>query len=119
MTTLRTLIDILSAAVGKIEDQYAAAGLELPSLNDPFDMSKPGDAMLFSPDVARQASVVVAAAEQLSVTVRPPQFVLLESTLSVSQDFTMFPHCSLRFGPVPQDGVCQRCQCWECRGNPP
>ena len=73
-SNLHTLIDILPDAAGCIEDQYASAGLELPSL-DEFDPSKPANFILFDPILAQQASVVVAATEQLSVVFMVPQSV--------------------------------------------
>lgn len=81
---LRTLVDILSDAVNHIESQYAAAGLKMPSLDAAFDSANLACTFLSHPDVIEQASVVVAAAEQLAVSVRPPRMVILENVLAVS-----------------------------------
>lgn len=81
---LRTLVEILSGAVNRIESQYEAAGLEMPSLDTPFDSVNLASTLLSHPDVIAQASLVVAAAEQLAVAVRPPRMVILENILAVS-----------------------------------
>jgi hypothetical protein len=90
MTTLRTLVDVLSNAVSRIEEHYASVGLDLPAIPEPFDITQPSNATLFDQNIAQHASIVVAAAEQLSVFVRPPQFVVIESALSVSILFSIF-----------------------------
>ena len=82
---LRLLVDTISSAVTGIDDQFEEAGLDFPSLHDPFDDKHPSTALLFDPDVAANVAVIVCATstEQLSVSVRSPTTVLLETPLIV------------------------------------
>jgi hypothetical protein len=80
---LRLLADAISDAVTVIEDRFEAAGLDFPSLHDPSDANHPSTALLFEPDVATNVAIIVGATEQLSVSVRPPAIVVLETILAV------------------------------------
>ena len=80
---LRLLVDTISSAVTAIDDRFEEAGLDFPSLHDPFDDKHPSTALLFDPDVAANVAVIVCATEQLSVSVRSPTTVLLETSIAV------------------------------------
>ena len=81
---IRLLAEQILSAVSRIEDQFEAAGLEFPSLADPFNPLDPTTALLFSPEVAANSALICGAAEQLVVSVRPPSLIVLENTLAVS-----------------------------------
>ena len=81
---IRLLAEQILSAVSRIEDQFEAAGLDFPSLADPFNPQDPTTALLFSPEVSANSALICGAAEQLLVSVRPPPFVVLENTLAVS-----------------------------------
>lgn len=83
-STLRLLATLISDAVDQIESDYSSAGLEFPSLDDPFDPTQASNNLLFSSKISQQAAIIVGAAEQLSVTVRPPQNVIFETAFGVS-----------------------------------
>ena len=67
---LRHLINILSDAVARIDEKFASANLEFPTLNIPFDEKDPACRLLSDPDVVPLSSVIVAAADQLIVSAR-------------------------------------------------
>jgi hypothetical protein len=92
-STLRQFVDLISEAVDVIEDAYASAGVQFPSLDASFDPNQTSSALLFRPDIAKQAAIIVCAAEELSISVRPSQAVLLETGLGVSgvTTLTLFP----------------------------
>ena len=81
---IRILAETILYAVSRIEDQFEAAGLEFPSLTDPFDPLDPTTALLFSPEVATNGALICGAAEQLLVSVRPPPLVMTENAIAVS-----------------------------------
>jgi hypothetical protein len=82
-STLRLLLDTIVDAVMRVDDQYEKEGLDFPSLNDPFDPADPASTLLFKPEVAADIALVVAATEQLSVTMRPPSSVIMDAAFSV------------------------------------
>jgi hypothetical protein len=74
-SSLRVLADIISDAVDRIDNEYAAAHLDFPSLNELFDPKDPANVFLADAQVIKNTSLVVAAAEQLVATIRPPVIV--------------------------------------------
>lgn len=81
---LRLLAETILSAVSHIDAQFEAAGLEFPSLNEPFNPFDPTTGLLFHPEVSTNGAVIIAAAEQLLVSVRPPPLVVLENAIAVS-----------------------------------
>lgn len=81
---LRTLVDLISDAVTKIDEIYSSSGLRFPALDDNFDFKQSVDALLLGPDVSKNVSVVVAAAEQLCVSLKHPGTTVLELATAVS-----------------------------------
>lgn len=81
---LRVLADLISDSVSRIDDIYASARLEFPSLNETFHASKPAEILMLSPDVMYKIKVAVAASEQLSVILRSPAAVAFELGMGVS-----------------------------------
>jgi len=81
ISPLRHLVGILSDAVTRIDDRYASANLEFPTLDKLFNEKDPACLLLSNHDVAPLALVVVAAADQLIASVRHPG----ESTLDMAQ----------------------------------
>jgi len=83
ISPLRHLVNILSDAVTRIDERYASANLEFPTLDKLFDEKDPACLLLSNHDVTPLASVVVAAADQLIASVRPPGECILDMAQSV------------------------------------
>lgn len=79
---IRALAELILENIDVLEADCAGRDIEVPSLQEPF---KPGTGFaLDKPDVRKASSVVVAAAQQLIHTVRPPQVNLLTTAYGVS-----------------------------------
>ena len=83
ISPLRNLVNILSDAVTKVDQKYASAKLEFPALDRPFREEDPAWCLLSSPDVASLASIIVAAADQLIASARPPVQTILDMSQAV------------------------------------
>ena len=81
LSDLKALRDIISSSVDSIVDAYEAAGVDFPSLNEPFPCTS-GDERK-QPNVAEAESKVIASAAQLIATVQDPHQSLLNFMLSV------------------------------------
>ena len=84
ISPLRHLVNILSDAVTQIDEKYASANLEFPSLSKPFNQKDPAWLLLSDPAIAPLSSVIVAAADQLIVSARHPLQAVLDMAQSVS-----------------------------------
>ena len=84
VSPLRHLVNILSDAVTQIDEKYASANLEFPTLDKPFDEKDPACLLLSDPDMVPLSSVVVAAADQLIASARHPMHVLIDFSQFVS-----------------------------------
>lgn len=84
ISPLRHLVNILSDAVARIDEKYASANLEFPTLDKPFDEKESACKMLSDPDVVPLSSVVVSAADQLIATARHPAQAILDISQFVS-----------------------------------
>lgn len=84
VSPLRHLVNILSDAVTRIDEKYASANLEFPTLDKPFDEKNPACLLLSDPDVVPLSSVIVAAADQLIASARHPWQAVLDVAQSVS-----------------------------------
>jgi hypothetical protein len=82
-SSLRILVDLISDAVTKIDEEYAAANVEFPSLKDVFDHRDRENVLLSKQSVNEQISIAVAAAEQLVATVRTPVATVWDMALMV------------------------------------
>jgi len=82
VSPLRNLINILSDAVTRIDEKYASTNLEFPTLDKPFREKDPACLLLTAPDVSPLASVILAAADQLVASVRPPTETILDMAQS-------------------------------------
>ena len=83
VSPLRRLVNILSDAVTRIDEKYTSANLEFPTLDKPFHQEDRAWQLLSDPDVVPLASVIVAAADQLIVSARPPAQAVLDMAQSV------------------------------------
>ncbi|KAJ7090594.1 O-methyltransferase [Mycena crocata] len=72
ISILRLLSDLISESVSSIENAYAAAGLALPSLDKPFSPKDPAEQLKQDPIVSEAVTNIIAAAGQLTATVRDP-----------------------------------------------
>ena len=97
---LRRLVNILSDAVTQIDEKYASAGLEFPTLDKPFNEKDPACILLSDPDVVPLSSVIVAAADQLIVSARHPMQAILDIAQFVS---TLSPPPHIR---ICKTGLC-------------
>jgi len=84
ISPLRYLVNILSNAVTRIDEKYASENLEFPTLDKSFHQEDPAWQLLSDPDIVPLASVIVAAADQLIVSARPPAQTVLDLAQSVS-----------------------------------
>ena len=84
ISPLRRLVNILSDAVTRIDEKYASANLEFPSLGKSFDEKDPTCLLLSDPDVVPHSSVIVAAADQLIASARHPAQAILDIAQAVS-----------------------------------
>jgi hypothetical protein len=84
ISPLRHLVNVLSDAVDRIDEKYASANLEFPTLDVPFDRKEAAYQMLSDPDVVPLSSVIVAAADQLIVSARHPSQAVLDMVQFVS-----------------------------------
>jgi hypothetical protein len=80
---LRLLGDIITSSIDQIESTLASSKLEFPSLNEPFDPTKPVEAALVTPDILAATSSIIAAASQLIATVRHPANTIIDDALCV------------------------------------
>jgi hypothetical protein len=80
---LSTLSSIISSQVVEIESFLNAKDLSIPSLNEPF--SPASEAARMNPQVYKSIKLIVAAADQLINTLRPPQFLVAECSMAVSK----------------------------------
>ena len=83
ISPLRHLVNILSDAVARIDEKYASADLEFPTLDKTFQEEDPAWRLLSDRDLVPLASIVVAAADQLIVSARPPALAVLDMAQSV------------------------------------
>ncbi len=72
---LRTLGNLVSAAIDQIEQACVSQGKDLPTLDQPSNPQS--EAILLQPDVAKASNVIIAAASQLIAAVRPPTVSLM------------------------------------------
>ncbi|KAF7296946.1 Methyltransf-2 domain-containing protein [Mycena indigotica] len=72
VSTLRALLNLMTEAVDTIEGAYAAAKAPLPVLDDPYDPQTPSEALRADPVVASATTILIAAAAQITATVRNP-----------------------------------------------
>ena len=84
ISPLRHLVNILSDAVTRIDEKYASENLQFPTLDKSFHQEDPAWQLLSDPDIVPLASVIVAAADQLIVSARPPPQAVIDLGHSVS-----------------------------------
>jgi len=84
ISPLQHLVNILSDAVARIDEKYASENLEFPRLDKPFQQEDPAWQLLSDPNIVPFTSVIVAAADQLIVSARPPAQAVLDLAQSVS-----------------------------------
>lgn len=93
ISPLRHLVNILSDAVARIDEKYASANLEFPTLDKPLNEKDAACVLLSDPDVVPLSSVIVAAANQLIVSARHPLQAVVDMAQSVSNSH--FPSARL------------------------
>jgi len=79
LATLRALSDIIADAVTTVERKYKGAGLDAPSLDEPFNPHAPAEALRRDPVVADAVQNLVAAAGQIAAVMRDPAVSILNS----------------------------------------
>ena len=92
ISPLRHLVNVLSSAVARIDKKYAAANLEFPALDKPFDERDSACRLLSDPDVVPHSSVIVAAADQLIASARHPMQAVLDMAQSVGTSYPLSSH---------------------------
>ncbi|KAJ7457534.1 hypothetical protein B0H11DRAFT_1818170, partial [Mycena galericulata] len=80
VSVVRLLSNIISDAVSTLENAYAAAAAPLPSLDKPFDAKDPTEKLRKDPTISEAVMNIVAAAGQLTATVRDPVASVLNSS---------------------------------------
>lgn len=86
VSSLRALSDIIADSVTQIEQCYAKASATVPLLDEPFNPANQAEAVAMDPAVGAASALIIAAASQLTATVRHPALSLMNGALSV-----MFP----------------------------
>ncbi|KAJ7909834.1 O-methyltransferase [Mycena leptocephala] len=79
LATLKALSQIISNAVTTVEAKYKDAGLNPPSLNEPFNPHDPAEALRRDPEVADAIQHLVAASGQIAAVMRDPAVSILNS----------------------------------------
>ena len=92
ISPLRHLANIISDAVARIDEKYASANLEFPTLDKPFNAKDPACILMSDPDVVPLSSVVVAAADQLIASARQPIQAVFDIAQFVSIPSPSRPH---------------------------
>jgi hypothetical protein len=82
--TLRALSDIIVESLAVMERAYKSSELTPPSLDQPFNAEDPAEAIRSEPAVAEAIMNIVAAAGQLSATVRDPTVWILAQAHAVT-----------------------------------
>ncbi|KAI0041475.1 hypothetical protein FA95DRAFT_1548706 [Auriscalpium vulgare] len=74
-----------SASFSQVRDSPRPApttlGLDFPALDAPGDITSPSELLSAHPDVGNAISRIIAAAEQMAVTVRPPFLTLCDASM--------------------------------------
>ena len=78
--TLRQLHNIIGNALNDLESSFSAKNLDWPSLDKPFS---PGPAESAVAQCTETTNKIVAAAEQITATVRRPVFTLFDASMAV------------------------------------
>src|ERR1700753_283865 len=91
ISPLRHLANIISDAVARIDEKYASANLEFPTLDKSFNEKDPACLLLSDPDVLPLSSVIVAAADQWIASARHPRQAVLDIAESLST-LSPLPH---------------------------
>ncbi|KAF4566231.1 hypothetical protein EYR40_001952 [Pleurotus pulmonarius] len=78
VSPLRQLADIISASVTQIDAVFDKAGVEYPSLDDPFHPTSPSEQLSMAPEVIQASVLVGAACAQLGATVKIPALTLYD-----------------------------------------
>jgi hypothetical protein len=84
LKTLRQLHTIIGDAISKIETDFDANALDWPSLDNPHVLGR-AEAAASTPHSVDACNRIVAAAEQLTATVRGPAFTLFDASMGVSE----------------------------------
>ncbi|KAJ6548617.1 S-adenosyl-L-methionine-dependent methyltransferase [Mycena capillaripes] len=80
ITTLRLLANIRNESLDSVELVYQKAGLNFPSLDEPFNPPDPAETLRQDKEVAAAVNNIMAAAAQISTTVCDPIRVAVNSS---------------------------------------
>ncbi|KAF7331265.1 Methyltransf-2 domain-containing protein [Mycena kentingensis (nom. inval.)] len=81
MQNLRQLAAIINSSLDTIEAAYAAAGLEVPQLNNPgFNPTDPAETIRGTPEVDTAILNIIAASQQLTAEVTAPPVAALNAS---------------------------------------
>lgn len=87
---LKSLSEIIAAAVKNIERQCDEIGLDFPSLQQPF--SESSERARLDPEVQQNVSSLISAATQIIALAKPPQTYIFNATCAVSETiYVCFP----------------------------
>lgn len=78
---LRLLYDIIGTSLSTIETVYSDAKEMYPYLDDIYVYDSPAEQLLYHAEVAKAASLITAAAEQMMASLKPPYNALFDSVL--------------------------------------
>ncbi|KAJ6548615.1 O-methyltransferase [Mycena capillaripes] len=80
IATLRLLANIITESLDSVELVYQKAGLNFPSLDEPFNPSDPAETLRQEKEVAASVNNIMAAAAQISTTVCDPMRVAVNTS---------------------------------------
>lgn len=79
---LRQLYDIIGTSLSTIESVYSDAKETYPSLDSAYSPNSAAEKLVFHPDVAKATSLLASAAEQLTVSLKPPYTSLCDAAMA-------------------------------------
>ncbi|KAE9386357.1 O-methyltransferase [Gymnopus androsaceus JB14] len=82
VSSLRLLGQIITDSIDIIERRMADASLSFPSLDEPFNSTSKVESVLVEPDMSKATSHIIAAAAQLTATVRRPVQTIMDDALA-------------------------------------
>lgn len=82
VSPLKALSNLIAQSVDAIEGECEKQGLSFPSIDGAFTVDS--EAIRNSPSVAKEIALICAAAQQLSLIVRPPNASLVMQAAGVS-----------------------------------
>jgi hypothetical protein len=102
---LRQLHTIIGDALSKIETDFDDKTLDWPSLDDAHAIG-PAEVAASAPNSVDASNLIVAAAEQLTATIRGPAFTLFDASMGVSEAADHVPVMLITYFSIISQPAC-------------